>query len=126
MWSTCIWSTPAGRRVHPDRLEDRQLDRKPEPKLLPSESRAYREQGKVSRPYAGGAGHPAGTDDTRRHGTEQAQARRYWDARKETLGITETQPMAHKLYAITEARAQRRDHPPERPWWTWISDGTGH
>ena len=35
-------------RVHPDRLEDRQLHRTPEPKLLPSESRAYREQGQVS------------------------------------------------------------------------------
>ena len=47
--------------------------------------------------------------------TEQAQARTYWEGRKGELGITDAQPMAHKLYAITEARAQLRDHPPERP-----------
>ena len=46
---------------------------------------------------------------------EQAQARRYWEGRKGELGITDTQPMAHKLYAIREARVQRRDHPPEPP-----------
>ena len=100
-------------RVHPDRLEDRQVDRTPEPKLLPSESRAYREQGIVSprMQQVLDIRQARTTSDAK----EQAQARRYWDARKETLGITETQPMAHKLYTITEARAQCRDHPPERP-----------
>ena len=35
-------------RVHPDTLESRGIARAPEPKLLPSESAAYRERGAVS------------------------------------------------------------------------------
>ena len=102
-------------RVHPGRLDARGLDRSPEPKLLPSESRAYREQGTVRprmqevldlRQARAAPGVTA---------REQAQARRYWEGRKGELGITNTQPMAHKLYAIREARVQRRDHPPEPP-----------
>ena len=100
-------------RVHPDRLEDRQLPRTPEPKLLPSESRAYREQGIVSPRMQEvlDIRQARTTQDTK----EQAQARTYWEGRKVALGITEAQPMAHKLYAIREGRAMRRDHPPERP-----------
>ena len=56
-------------RVHPARLVDRQLDRTPEPKLLPSESRAYREQGTVQSPHARGVGQPTGMDDPRREST---------------------------------------------------------
>src|SRR5262252_6069366 len=37
-----------GDRVHPDSLKDRGIDRQPEPKLLPSESRVYRNTGVVS------------------------------------------------------------------------------
>jgi hypothetical protein len=102
-------------RVHPARLAARQVDRTPEPKLLPSESRAYREQGKVSprvQEVLDLRQARAATGVTAR---EQAQARRYWEGRKGELGITHTQPMAHKLYAIREARVQRRDHPPEPP-----------
>ena len=46
---------------------------------------------------------------------EQAQAHIYWESRKVELGITHAQPMAQKLYVITEARIQTRDHPPARP-----------
>ena len=35
-------------RMHPDTLESRQIARTPEPKLLPSESRQYREHGIIS------------------------------------------------------------------------------
>ena len=98
--------------MHPDTLAQRQLDRTPEPKLLPSESRAYREQGQISprmQEVLDIRQARAATGDRRnrrRRGT-------YWEGRKGELGITAAQPMAHKLYAIREARAQRRDHPPE-------------
>ena len=86
-------------RVHPDRLEQRQVDRTPEPKLLPSESRAYREQGQIS------ARMQEVLDIRQERASqgpkEQAQARTYWEGRKVELGITAAQPMAHKLYAIT-------------------------
>ena len=87
-------------RVHPDRLEERQVDRTPEPKLLPSESRAYREQGIVS-PRMQEVLDIRQARATPGDAREQAQARRYWEGRKGELGITDTQPMAHKLYAIT-------------------------
>ena len=100
-------------RVHPDTLEQRQLHRTPEPKLLPSESRAYREQGQIS------ARMQEVLDIRQARASqgpkEQAQAHTYWEKRKVELGITAAQPMAHKLYAITEARAQIRDHAPVRP-----------
>ena len=100
-------------RVHPDRLDARQLTRTPEPKLLPSESRAYREHGIIS---------PRMQEvlDIRQarvgqDAKEQAQARTYWDTRKEELGITAAHPMAHKLYAMTEARTHTRDYAPDDP-----------
>jgi hypothetical protein len=46
---------------------------------------------------------------------EQAQARTYWEQRKVALGITDAQPMVHKLAVIREGRATLRDHPPARP-----------
>ena len=75
-------------RVHPGRLEDRQLDRTPEPKLLPSESRAYREQGTVS-PRMQEVLDIRQARTTPGDSKEQAQARRYWEGRKERLGITD-------------------------------------
>ena len=79
-------------RVHPERLEQRQVARKPEPKLLPSESRAYREQGQIS-------ARMQEVLDIRQErasqvAKEQAQARTYWEGRKGDLGITGDQPMA--------------------------------
>jgi hypothetical protein len=99
-------------RVHPDRLDARQLTRTPEPKLLPSESRAYREQGIISprMQHVLDIRQERTTQDAK----EQAQARQYWDARKVTLGITDAQPIAQKLSRITEARGQVRDHAPTR------------
>jgi hypothetical protein len=100
-------------RVHPDTLEQRQLQRTPEPKLLPSESRAYREQGQIS-------ARMQEVLDIRQErasqgAKEQEQARTYWEGRKIDLGITVDQPMPEKLQVITNARAQRRDHAPQRP-----------
>ena len=101
-------------RVHPGRLDARGLDRSPEPKLLPSESRAYREQGSVSPRMQQVLDSRAARATEGREAREQAQARRYWKGRKGELGITAAQPMAHKLYAIREARTQLREHPPQR------------
>jgi hypothetical protein len=112
-----------GARVHPDTLERQQLHRKPEPKLLPSESKAYREQGIIS-------ARVQEVLDIRHEraaqlAKEQAWARTYWEGRKVELGITRDMPMSTKLQAITQARAHMRDHAPEpstggrqtaRPW----------
>ena len=102
-------------RVHPARLTERQVDRTPEPKLLPSESRAYREHGQVSPRMQTVLDIRQARTATGVEAREQAQARRYWEGRKGALGITPTQPMAHKLYAIREARVQLREHPPVPP-----------
>jgi hypothetical protein len=99
-------------RVHPDTLEHRQLHRRPEPKLLPSDSRAYRVHGIIS---------PRMHEvlDMRRAraaplAQEQEQARRDWEQRKVALGMRSDLSMAQKRQAITQARAHTRDHAPER------------
>ena len=99
--------------MHPESLEQRQLARTPEPKLLPSESRAYREQGQISTRMQEVL--DIRQERTTQEAKEQTQAQRYWERRKGELGITAAQPMAHKLYKITEARTQTRDHAPARP-----------
>ena len=92
-------------RVHPGRLDARGLDRSPEPKLLPSESRAYREQGTVRprmqevldlRQARAAPGVTA---------REQAQARRYWEGRKGELGITAH--AAHGPQTLRDPRGPR-------------------
>lgn len=99
-------------RVHPDRLEDRGIARKPEPKLRPSESRAYRERGAV-------VGTMVQVVEVRatRHETvaqEQANAQAYWVARKVVLGLTEGMDRAEQLAVIAAARGQVRDQKPAR------------
>jgi hypothetical protein len=99
-------------RVHPDTLESRGLDRPPEPKLRPSESRAYRDRGVIS-------ARMQEVLDIRAHrvtqwAKEQLQARAYWEGRKSELAITREAPSPARLQAITQARAHRRDHAPER------------
>ena len=98
-------------RVHPDTLEQRQLHRKPEPKLFPSESRAYREQGIISARMQEVLDIRHERASQRAH--EQHQARTSWEERKVALGITRDVPMPAKLQAITQARAHTRDHAPE-------------
>jgi MobA/MobL family len=99
-------------RVHPDRLEDRGIDRQPEPKLLPSESREYREQGKMStrmQQVLDIRAHRAVTWEL-----EQANARDYWQDRQERLGITREMTMEQSLVRIREAREQVITHVPSR------------
>jgi hypothetical protein len=97
-------------RLHPDRLADRAITRQPEPKLLPSQSRQYREQGLVSETMQEVRTIRAERQQTR--ATEQANAREYWEERKRVLGITEAMDLPAQLAAIGTARALVRDQAP--------------
>jgi len=97
-------------RLHPDRLADRDITRQPEPKLLPSQSRQYREKGLVSETMQEVLTIRAERQQTR--ATEQANAREYWEERKLVLGITEAMDMPAQLAAIGTARALVRDQAP--------------
>ena len=100
-------------RLHPDRLEDQEIPRRPEPKLLPSQSRAYREQGTVSETMQEVLTIRAERQQTR--ATEQAKAREYWAERKLVLGITDDLDIPAQLAAVCAARALVRDQGPTRP-----------
>jgi MobA/MobL family protein len=94
-------------RVHPDRLDDQGIDRQPEPKLVPSESREYREKGVVSEKVAEVLAIRTQRQSTQ--GKEQAHAREYWEARKLALSLTDAMDLPAQLSAIGTARALRRD-----------------
>ena len=99
----------AGReaRVHPETLERQGIARQPEPKLLPSESREYREEGKVSPRMQEVLEVRAQRQQTRAE--EQASARTYWEARKEDLGLTSAMDVTAQLAVIETARGQARE-----------------
>jgi MobA/MobL family protein len=97
-------------RVHPDSLHERGIVRMPEPKLRPSESQAYRENGVVSATMAEVLTIRAERQQT--WATEQANARAYWEERKLVLGITDDMDMPAQLAAIGTARALVRDQAP--------------
>jgi hypothetical protein len=97
-------------RVHPDSLHERGIDRKPEPKLLPSESRTYRENGVVSATMAEVLDIRAQRQETRAR--EQANAQEYWEERKLVLGITDDMDLPAQLAAVRTARALVRDQAP--------------
>jgi len=99
-------------RVHPDSLKTRGIDRYPEPKLLPSESRAYRDNGVVSPTMAEVLTIRAERQQTR--ATEQANAWAYWEERKGRLGLTDDMDMPAQLAAVRTARALVRDQAPMR------------
>lgn len=84
-------------RVHPDTLARRQLDRDPEPKLLPSESDRYRktgEWGPTMRQVLATRAQRAGQWER-----EQENARSYWEERRVQLDLdrerTREQEVAH-------------------------------
>jgi hypothetical protein len=90
-------------RVHPDTLEQRGIARAPEPKLLPSESAAYREKGLVGETMAAVLKVRAHRGTTRTR--ENNQAWQAWEARKAFLGITRGMSQEEKF-----ARILRRRH----------------
>ncbi len=98
--------------VDPRTLEDRDIPREAEPKLLPSESRAYREEGIISERMqqvltirAERAVHMQ---------REQDHARDYWQERKAQLGISRDMPMEQQLAHIRQARERAITQVPER------------
>jgi hypothetical protein len=97
-------------RVHPGTLKSQGIEREPEPKLLPSESRAYRDKGVVSATMQEVLDIRAQRQATR--GEEQAAAREYWEARKVELGLTDVMDLPAQLTAIGTARALVRDQTP--------------
>jgi hypothetical protein len=99
-------------RLHPDRLEDQGIARKPEPKLLPSESRDYRDTGIVSATMAEVLTIRAERKLTRAE--EQASAHDYWEGRKSELGLTDAMNVPARLVVICEARGVLRDHAPAK------------
>lgn len=103
----------AGRaaRVHPDRLDARGIDRTPEPKLRPSESRAYR-NGTITPRMQEVLDVRAARLHTR--ATEEADARAYWVERKAELGLDETLDAPAQLARVGAAREAVRDHAPVR------------
>jgi hypothetical protein len=101
-----------GERVHPDTLEERGIDRAPEPKLLPSESQEYREKGIVSDTMADVLKVREIRQQTRPK--EQLNAREYWEQRKAELGITRDMELSAQLAVVGEARIQVRDKVPAR------------
>jgi hypothetical protein len=98
--------------MHPDTLASRELGRAPEPKLLPSESRAYREQGIVSETMQ----QVLDIRAQRAHQAEveQATTRVYWSGRKVELGIEHAMSHSERLEHIRKARTHTMSHAPER------------
>ena len=101
-------------RLHPDRLVDRGIDyRTPEPRLRLTDSNDYKYRGNVTERMQQVFEHRQERQQfvTR----ESLQTRMYWEGRKAELGMTRDLPMEVKLERISEARAQRVQHAPERP-----------
>lgn len=85
-------------RVHPETLKSQGILRLPEPKLLPSESAAYRVRGEVR-------GNMQTVLTSRAMRAQQSQdaqqsTRQYWEDRKTFLGITPAMPRAQQLAQI--------------------------
>ena len=99
-------------RVDPRSLAARDIARAPEPKLLPSESRQYREQGTVSTRMQQVL--QVRAERQQSAAAEQAQARQYWEGRTLELGITRAMPRTERLTRIRDAREHVISHGPER------------
>jgi hypothetical protein len=82
-------------RVHPDTLTSRGIDRRPEPKLRPSESAAYRKHGRISDTMQTILGIRQARAASRPQ--EQQQARDYWEGRKVFLGIIPAMPPERQI-----------------------------
>jgi hypothetical protein len=99
-------------RVDPRSLRDRGIDRAPEPKLFPKESREYREERKVSATMAEvlAIRQTRATQPPR----EQNNARQYWEQRKGVLGLTRDMPHEQKLAQVLLRRHGTIERVPER------------
>ncbi len=104
----------AGReeRLHPDRLTARGFDRAPEPRLAPSDSNARKFKQAITPAMQQVLDHRAARGPYA--DAEQAQARTYWEQRKQELGLGQGMPLAQQLAGIRVARAQAVTHVPAR------------
>jgi MobA/MobL family len=110
-------------RVHPDTLASRGIARTPEPKLLPSESAAYKTQGVVSAMVGAVLGIRAVRAQTRTR--EENTAYAAWEQRKAFLGITRDMLAGDKIGQLLLRRHGTLDKVPapyrqgiERRWET--------
>ena len=99
-------------RVHPDTLRSRGIERKAEPKLTPSESRAYRERGEISPTMQQVLDIRAKRVSQRAR--ENSNARTYWEDRKAFLGITDDMPGAVQVARILLKRHGAVERVPAR------------
>lgn len=99
-------------RVHPDTLESRGIARAPEPKLAPSESNAYRKQGRLSATMEKVLKIRASRGTTRT--AEQNNAYQAWEQRKAFLGITRDMPRDRKLAQVLLKRHGEVERVPAR------------
>ena len=99
-------------RVHPDTLRSRGIDRMAEPKLTPSESRAYRERGEISPTMQKVLDIRAKRVNQRAR--ENSNARTYWEDRKAFLGITDDMPGAVQVAHILLKRHGAVERVPAR------------
>jgi len=99
-------------RLDPRSLEERGIDRLPEPKLLPSDSHALKHRFEVTPSMQHVFAHRH--ERMQHEGAEQAQAQRSWERRELALGLTPGMPMEASLQRIRQARAQAITRTPER------------
>src|SRR6266851_2922384 len=99
-------------RLDPRSLEERGIDRTPEPKLLPSDSHALKHRFDVTPSMQHVFAHRH--ERMQHEGAEQAQAQRSWERRELALGLTPGMPMEASLQRIRQARAQAITRTPER------------
>jgi hypothetical protein len=99
-------------RVHPESLKSRGIAREPEPKLLPSESAAYRNKGVVSPKMAEVLAIRQAR--AKEASCEQENARAYWEARKAFLGVTRGMTPREKVAQILLKRHGHIERVPAR------------
>ena len=105
----------AGReeRLHPDRLTVRGFDRAPEPRLAPSDSNARKFQQVITPAMQQVLDHRATRGQ--HAAAELADARAYWEQRKQALGLTPTMTHAQHLAHVRDARERTAlSRPPQR------------
>jgi len=91
-------------RLHPDRLRDRGFDRTPEPRLDPSDSNAFKFKHTITPAMQQVLDHRAARGQY--VDAEQAQARTYWEQRRETLALDFAATPGERVACIAWAHHQ--------------------
>ena len=99
-------------RLHPDRLTTRGFDRVPEPRLAPSDSNARKFKQVITPAMQQVLAHRTARGP--HVAAELADAQRYWEERKQSLGLTATMTRAQQLGQVRGARESTVTHAPHR------------